>query len=80
MHDAIDHAITLPQDFAVCEAQDTIASGIQIGRSFSVVSNSRIGTMLVTVQLNNELCTVTAEVGDVFVKRGLASKMQATAL
>ncbi len=80
LHDAIDHAIKLAQDFTVCEAQDTIASRNQIGRSFSIVNDSRIGTVLVAVQLNNQFCIVAAEVGDVFVKRDLATEVKAAAL
>jgi len=80
LDDVIDHAIKVPHDFAVCETQDTIASRVQIGCSFCVVSNSRISTMLVAVEFDNELCAVAAEVGDVFVKGCLATEMQTTAL
>ena len=76
MDNGIDHAIAFPHDFPIGEAQHAIASRIQIRRSLSIVSDRRIGAMLIAVQLYNEFGAMTAKIGDEFAKGYLATEME----
>ena len=70
----LKHAFDIPKHVVVPEAQNAITVRLQRSRSFGICNSAR--SMLTTVDLDNEMRSVTCEVHDVLLDPNLPTEMR----
>ena len=77
MQIVIQHTLTLLEHFPIRKAHHPITACLQIRSPLGVIRHSRVGSVLVAVQFDNQLDRVTDEIRNISSERRLPPEMQA---